>query len=339
MFFMQSCESSNEKEVTFLSFNVWQEGTSVPNGLEKIRNVIKETNPDIVCFVEVRNYEDQDWTTKIVEALDTAGLTYYRGYVGGDVSFISKYPLSNGQIGFENVDKGSLVSFKVNLDSDTIVVFGAHLDYTYYASNLPRGYNGGDPDWEMIEGTDGKPVPYTNVDSIQAYGLTSTRDEAIAAFISVTKDESRPVILMGDFNEPSWLDWTNETKDLFEHSGAVIPWPGTLALYENSFTDAYRTFYPDVLTYPGITWPSYVHEVKSTSWTPLADDRDRIDYIFYKGDNVNLLDVSIVGPRASYIGNELDQSNYTNENFLAENLPWPSDHKAVMARLSFTFSK
>lgn len=339
VFLTQSCKNPTEKELSFLSFNIWQEGTSVPNGLIKIRDVIVATDPDIVCFVEVRNYEDQDWTTKIVKALNETGQSYYRGYAGGDVSFISKYPLSNGQIGFKNVDKGSLVSFDVNIDGNTIVVYGAHLDYTYYASNLPRGYNGGDPNWEIVADENGHPVPMTNVDSIRDYGLKSTRDETIASFISVTKKEVRPIVLMGDFNEPSWLDWTIKTKDLFDHNGTVIQWPATKELDQADFIDAYRTFYPDELTHSGFTWPANAHEVKSTSWTPLADERERIDYIFYRGDNVELIDVAIVGPRASYVRDELNESNTANEKFLAEKTAWPSDHKGVLAKLSFTFPK
>ena len=71
-----SCEKKIEKELSFLTFNVWQEGTSVPNGFNQIHDVIIETNPDIVCFVEVRNYKNQDWTTKIVKALAKSGKKY-----------------------------------------------------------------------------------------------------------------------------------------------------------------------------------------------------------------------------------------------------------------------
>ncbi len=331
-----ACNSKTEKELSFLTFNVWQEGTSVPNGLKKIRDVIIETIPDIVCFVEVRNYKEQDWTTKIVNALSEAGHTYYRGYAGGDVSFISKYPLENGKLVFGNTDKGTIVNFNVNVDGKTILVSGAHLDYTYYASNLPRGYNGGDPNWKLIDDDKGKPLPNTNVDSIQAYNLESTRDEAISAFLT-SVEETNPVVLMGDFNEPSWLDWTEKTKDLFDHNNVIIPWHNTRKLHKEGFVDAYRTFYPNEKTHPGFTWPSYTHEKESTSWTPLADERDRIDYVFFKGDDVKLKGVAMVGPRASYVYDTPNTSHTDKEPFLASELPWPSDHKAILVNLNFTF--
>ncbi|WP_027136657.1 endonuclease/exonuclease/phosphatase family protein [Gaetbulibacter saemankumensis] len=334
-----SCKNKTEKELTFLTFNVWQEGTSVPNGLKKIHDVIVKTNADIVCFVEVRNYKNQDWTTKIVKALAKTGKNYYRGYVGGDVSFISKFPLENGKQIFGNKDKGTIVKFDVNVEGNIIGVAGSHLDYTYYASNLPRGYNGGDPNWKIRDDGKGNPTPNTNIDSIQTYNLKSTRDEAISLFISSIKSESQPVILMGDFNEPSFLDWTENTKNMFNHNGAVVPWHNTKKLHDEGFVDVFRTFYPNEVINPGFTWPSYVDENKSTSWTPLADERDRVDYIFFKGSGIKIKDASIVGPKGSYVYNKLETLNTNEEKFIASDLPWPSDHKAVYTKLLFTFKQ
>ncbi|WP_189663048.1 endonuclease/exonuclease/phosphatase family protein [Polaribacter sp. IC073] len=336
---LQSCRKSIQKELTFLTFNVWQEGTSVPNGLEKISAVIIETNPDIVCFVEVRNYNNEDWTTKIVGSLRKKGKKYYRGFIGGDVSFISKYPISNGKKVFKNEDKGTVVNFDVNVDGNVIVVSGAHLDYTYYASNLPRGYNGGDPNWKIMDDGKGNPTPNTIVDSIQAYNLKSTRDEAISSFIDFVKSESKPIVLMGDFNEPSFLDWTENTKNMFSHNGVSIPWYNTKKLHKEGFIDVFRTFYPNEKNNPGFTWPSYTHEKKSTSWTPLADERDRIDYILFKGNTIIIKDVSLVGPKESYVFNKLESSNTDKEKFMANEISWPSDHKGVYAKLLFTFQK
>ena len=336
---LKSCESKVEKNLSFLTFNVWQEGTSVPNGLNKICDILLETNPDVVCFVEVRNYKNIDWTRKIVKLLKNAGKKYYRGYIGGDVSFISKYPINNGKLIFGNDDKGTIVNFEIDIEGNTILVTGAHLDYTYYASYLPRGYNGGTPNWKIINDVNGNPIPVTKVDSIQAYNLKSKRDEEISAFIKSTKTVSKPIILMGDFNEPSFLDWTVKTKNMFDHNGVVMPWHNTAKLNKEGFIDTYRTYYPDESINPGFTWPSYAHEKKTTSWTPLADERDRVDYIFFKGNNIKIKNVSIVGPKESYVYNKLETLNTSKEKYKANNLPWPSDHKAVYAKLAFTFKK
>ena len=40
-----------------LQLNIWQEGTSVPGGVEKIAEVILQSHADVVAFSEVRNYQ------------------------------------------------------------------------------------------------------------------------------------------------------------------------------------------------------------------------------------------------------------------------------------------
>lgn len=320
-------------DVHFMTFNVWQEGTSVPNGLTKIRDVIIKTNPDIIGFTEVRNYNGQDWTTKIVNELSAVGKTYYRGYAGGDISLISKYPIQSSEmIGI------AAAGFNINIKNNPVIVAITHLDYTHYACYLPRGYNGGTPDWNMIDDGNGNPKPVTNVNMVLAYNLDSDRDEQIAAYVNFAKTKSLPLVLMGDFNEPSHLDWTAKTTAMFDHNGLVIPWHSTLTLKNNGFTDAYRQFFPDEKLNPGISWPSYAHEKGTTSWTPKSDERDRIDFIFHKGTGIKTKYVALVGPKESYVKNVLSTANTANENFLADNLPWPSDHKAVFATITFPFS-
>ncbi|MFD1163214.1 endonuclease/exonuclease/phosphatase family protein [Hwangdonia seohaensis] len=316
-----------------MTFNIWQEGTMVANGLDKIRDIILSTDPDIVSFTEVRNYNDEDWTAKILKKLKDKGVDYFGKFAGGDVSLISKYPITASKVVYNG--EGSVVKYDIKLNSGTIVVAAAHLDYTGYACYLPRGYYGGTPNWNLIKDENGNKSPVTNVDEILAYNKKSTRDEQIAAFLNSVKSETNPVILMGDFNEPSHLDWTEKAANRFDHNGVVINWPSTYTLFLKGFIDAYRNFHPNELTHPGITWPSLVHGKDSTSWTPLSDERDRIDFIFYKGHNIKTTSAAMVGPKASYAYNELVSTYTSEENFVADTLEWPSDHKAVMVTLMF----
>jgi endonuclease/exonuclease/phosphatase family metal-dependent hydrolase len=324
-----------DNQAKFMTFNIWQEGTSVSNGLIKIRDVIIETNPDVVCFTEVRNYKKEDWTDKIIKELQDKGYPYYRGYIGGDVSLISKFPITSSSLIYNG--EGSIVKFDVNFEEHTVVVACAHLDYTKYACYLPRGYNGGTPNWNMINDGYGNPTPVTDVKKILAYNLESERDEQITSFLKSIKNETQPVILLGDFNEPSHLDWTKNTSTLFDHNGVIINWQSTYSLFKNGFTDAFRKFFPDEKSNPGITWPSLAHGKKSTSWTPKSDERDRIDYIFYKEKGIETLYATLVGPKESYAFGELTDSSVSNENFVADKLEWPSDHKALMVILKFPF--
>jgi endonuclease/exonuclease/phosphatase family metal-dependent hydrolase len=316
-----------------MQFNVWSEGTSVPNGLTYIRDIIHSVNPDLVCFSEVKNYSG-DWTTKIINELVAIGTTYHRGYVAGaDVSIISKYPITSSG----PVIEGATAVFVVNINGASIVVCPSHLDYTYYATYLPRGYacggSGKYAGWNALSPF----LPETNISEISAQNQASKRDEQIGAFIDYMKNEKRPILLIGDFNEPSCLDWTVGQANLYDHNGVVYEWPTTLTLKNNGFIDAYRQVYPDEVLNPGITWPAIATGVGSTSWAPLSDERDRIDYIFYKGMGVVATKASIVGPKDSYAKNTITTSGNGDDVFEASSMPWPSDHKAVTATLNFSF--
>lgn len=316
-----------------MQFNIWREGTSVPNGLSYIRDVINAVNPDVVCFCEVVN-SSGDWTTKIVNELATLGKTYYRGYVAGsDVSIISKYPINTSG----PIVGGATVPFELNVNGASVIVCPSHLDYTFYATYLPRGYacggSGKYAGWNPLSPF----APETNVSAIAAQNLASKRDEQMSAFIDYIKNETRPVLLIGDFNEPSCLDWTAKQANLYDHNGVVYEWPTTLMLKDNGFIDAYRHVYPDEVLNPGITWPATATGVGSTSWAPLSDERDRIDFIFYRGSGVTASEASLVGPKGCYVKNAATLEGNGNDTFEASTLPWPSDHKAVTATINFSF--
>jgi len=256
--FINVSNQSVSASLKVMQFNIWQEGTSVANGMIYIRDVINSVNPDLVCFSEVKNYSG-DWTTKMVDELASLGKKYYRGYVtGSDVSLISKYPIiSSGP-----VVGGATVPFTVDVNGIPIVVCPSHLDYTYYATYLPRGYacggSGRYAGWNALSPF----APETGISEISAQNLASNRDEQIGAFINYMQTETRPILLLGDFNEPSCLDWTAKQASIYDHNGVVYDWNTTLTLKNNGFVDAYRQVYPDEVLNPGITWPSCNREGK-----------------------------------------------------------------------------
>lgn len=315
-----------------MHLNIWVNGTSVPNGFAKIRDVVAAVKPDIACFVEVDN-NSGDITTRLANELATLGLQYYAAHVNGsDASIISKYKItSTGPL-----LRSAVSVFNVDVHGKSVVVAVSHLDYTYYACYLPRGYRCGGSapynGWTQIGSPNPQPVTDTTI--IRAQNLGSQRDEQIGAFLDYIAKETRPVILTGDFNEPSHLDWTARQATMFDHNGVVYEWTTTTSLSNNGFSDAYRKVFPDEVLNPGITWPSYANNKGNTSWTPKSDDRDRIDFIFYKGNNVQALDAAVIGPKASYAKSILTTDNIGNDQFLADTLAWPSDHKGVYALIS-----
>jgi len=312
-----------------LSLNTWQEGTSVSGGFDAIADIILQTNADVVLLSEIRNYNGTIFSERITEKLRIRGLDFYGYNSNKSALIISKYPI----ISVAATQSSALTKCTIDLGNNTkVAVYAAHLDYTHYACYLPRGYSG--ITWQKL------PEPILDLTQILEQNLASQRDEAIAVFIKsalAEKDKGNIVIFGGDFNEPSHLDWVESTKHLFDHNGVVVPWHNSISLLNNNFIDAYRKKYPNPVEYPGITWPSYNNSVDLSAlvWTEDADDRDRIDFIYYyPDDRLHLNDMSIVGPKSSIAFGEVVSTNPGSDKFIEPQGVWPSDHKGVLARFS-----
>lgn len=318
-----------EERFTVLQWNIWQEGTVVKGGYEAVVDEIVRLKPDFVTFSEVRNYHGSNFSARIVASLRERGETYY-GFYSYDTGLLSRYPITDSLTVFPCVDDhGSIYRLRCEARGIRFAVYTAHLDYlndTYYEV---RGYDGST--WKEV------PV-LRDVDEVLRRNALSRRDEAITAFLEqAAKDEAEGycVVLGGDFNEPSCLDWTEATRYLYDHHGLVVPWPATARLLEAGYTDAYRAVYPDPLTHPGFTYPSDNRDmpVDRLTWAPLADERERIDYLFFKGEGLRVEDARIFGPNAS-IAYSKRKPNPTDEAFIEPLGVWPTDHKGVWARIA-----
>ncbi len=134
--------------------------------------------------------------------------------------------------------------------------------------------------------------------------------------IRLLSDKKAPVFVVGDFNEPSHLDWTEAAAKAGRHP-IKVAYPTSKAFAAAGFTDAYRTVYPDEMAKPGITWSSKYKADDPTTHP------DRIDFVYFKGKGLKVSDVKIVGE--------------SEENADIVVTPYPSDHRAVVA--TFTLSK
>lgn len=322
-------QSSQEgKTIRVLQFNIWQEGTVVEGGFQAIIDEIIRTQADLICLSEVRNYNNTRLDQRLVEALAAKGFKFY-AEKSLDSGILSRYPIKQ-QWDFFPVkdDRGSITKALIDVNGTQIALYSAHLDYRNCSIYLPRGYDGST--WEEMA------APITDTRLIAADNLKSNRDEAIDAFIAdakLEKQNGRLVILGGDFNEASQLDWSEETKDHFDHHGVVMNWRNCAELAKAGYIDAYRQLFPNPLTHPGFTFPADNPAVplKKLVWAPKSDDRDRIDFIFYHPDNrIQLRDVKIVGPRGSVLRTQRVQED-THDPFDLPAGIWPTDHKAVLA--------
>ena len=318
--------SQKSNEFTVLQWNVWQEGTMVPGGYDAIVNEIVRLKPDFVTFSEVRNYNKTNFTARVCASLKEKGLSYYSFY-SYDSGLLSKHPITDSSTIFPiQNDHGTIYKMKTTVGKQVCAVYTAHLDYlndTYYEV---RGYDGNN--WHKME------APLTDVPTILERNNLSLRDDAIRAFIKDAQkeiEEGNWIFLGGDFNEPSHFDWIETTKDSADHHEVVVPWPVTTLLHEAGFKDSYREKYPNPVTHPGYTYPSdnLALPPNKITWTPDADERDRIDYIFYyprKG--LHLKEAAILGPKTS-IRRSQRVAESGQDVFIEPLGVWPTDHKAV----------
>ena len=87
------------------------------------------------------------------------------------------------------------------------------------------------------------------------------------------------------------------------------------AIEDKGFVDTFRAIYPDAGVKPGMTW------TPTTEPTAKDDHHDRIDFALARAKDLQVIAAGIVGEKAP----EAD----------IVVTPWPSDHRATMAKVKF----
>lgn len=307
-----------------LQLNLWQECTMVAGGYDALVGEIERLAPDFVTLSEVRNYNGSDFTGRLCDSLKKRGIAYY-SHFSDDSGILSRFPIKKFSTVYPLKDDcGSIYRADIEAGGIKLAVYTAHLDWHHYSCYNARGYDG--TTWKETA------LPADGEEMLKL-GSHSRRVEAIDTFLKDAKsriEEGYAVLLGGDFNEPSFKDWTHKTAERYDHNGFAVNWEVTSLLEENGFTDLWRQLYPDPIKNPGITYPSDVPSLsaKKICWAPKADDRDRIDFIF--GSNgIKPLEGVIVGPNAS-----MSRSKRVVENCADSIIPplgtWFTDHKGVL---------
>ena len=324
---MASCSTPKDdaRQLSVMPLTGWMEATNVENGFSAVVAEIARLSPDIVMLSEAHSAPDRFYIPALIDSLAARGLTYYGQESQLDVQLIARHPVVD-QATVVDQQNGAMRT-RLDVDGSTVVAYTGHLDYTHYECYMPRGYSG--TTWQKID------APITDTDSVMAANDASMRDDEIRAIIEdAAKQEADMIILGGDFNEPSHLDWSEDTKNLFDHNGAVIPWSCSSLLYEAGFRDAYREKNPDPVTHPGFTFPSDNPEMPTErlTWAPEADERDRIDFIYYLPSEIwSVGEAIVLGPRGSIVRNER-KPELTSDSILTPLGTWPSDHKGVLVK-------
>jgi exodeoxyribonuclease-3 len=289
-FVMPLHAQSEESRVKVMSYNIYRGGTQLGQALSQTVKVIQEAKADIVGVQETLSPNGDT-------AKQLAKLLGWNLYVG----LRHKCIMTRHEI-VERLDGG--ISVKLP-SGQHAYIFTLHLVSNPYQPYQLLGIR---PTWHKHWDT---PFIKTETDAIAA--AKEARGGEIAALLTQIRslpDKEAPVFVVGDFNEPSHLDWTEEAAKSGRHP-IKVAYPGSLAMAQAGFGDAWRMVYPDEMEKPGFTW------------TPIkkADDptthHDRIDFVYFKGKGVKLNGAKIVG------------ENRENADIVVS--PYPSDHRAVVA--------
>ena len=205
---------------------------NIEYGRRADRPVIRKLDADVVGVLE--SYE------RLPEIAAEPGYPYYNT----SLQLLSKYPIlepsgGDGLYALIEVEPGYVVPF-----------FNVHLDYVAWG---PRMLRNGHPVEAVIES--------------ENEVRTSAMEEPFAAMSELLED-GYPIFLTGDFNQPSSLDYVEETAGSRQEIPEPVAWPVSEKLFELGFRDTYREAHDDPVEDPGD------HPDRSG---------ERIDYVYAAG--------------------------------------------------------
>lgn len=281
-----------------MNYNLWLGGTQVHNYHEKQLRFILSTDVDIIGMEEAASGSG-DHTIRLGKAL---GWSYWQS--NKSVGIISRYPIVEE---YGERDGGGGVRISLNgasAEKRELNMWTAHPNaYPYGPYNFCFDHLS--PDAVLTNETASNRTPQIT----ELVGLMRSQIE---------DSESTPVVLVGDMNSPSHLDWIPALRE--KNCGiASFPWPVSVVPTEAGLIDSFRVVHPDPVADQGTTWSPLYPLHNGTSGDP--EPQDRIDFV-YSTKELRVLDSEklVVGHPKPYGEHE------DNE--------WTSDHAAVLTHFA-----
>ena len=259
-----------------LAWNIWHGGRrkGVDEGVQRVVDVIKSSGADIVLMQETYGSGPR--------ISGRLGFDFYLR--SSNLSIMSRYPIRDVHRLFSGFHFGG-----ATIELRPGVNIQAYSLWIHYLPDVGKALTDGATAKQLVAAdaeTRGR-----QIDSILAE-LLPHLDSAPAV----------PVIIGGDFNSGSHLDWTKATADTGDHQGRVVPWPVSLSMNRAGFEDTYRLAHPDPVANPGLTWSPEFTE----------SHQDRIDYVYVHAGDWRTVESKVLATHPD---------------------GWPSDHAAVLSTL------
>lgn len=254
--YTKASEPFSELKVT--AFNIFHGGQErgVEVGKNRTIELLKKENAD--AYVIVETYGSGE------EIADALGYELY--LISSNLSIVSRHPIKKTFPVYRPFNSGGV---ELTLpDGESVILVGIWLHYLpEYKQSFFKSPN----------------------EDIQAFldADKKSRGRQLRAILEDIKPmlmqaDSIPVVLAGDFNSGSHLDWTEEFADI--HNGYVIPFTTSMIAQEVGLTDSYRQIHAmgrkDGATFP--VWEDKINYLK-----------DRIDYIYFSGNKLQTKESSV----------------------------------------------
>lgn len=291
-----------ETRLTIQSFNIHG-----GDQLDRVAEIIAALGTDIAGIQEVRAESDPceadscpPTGPSVADALaKKLGFYVYEQKAENSAlwanAILSRYPIGNAT-------KNDL-GVEIDVQGKKIFAFNVHLDDSpyqpYQLMKIPYGDS-----------------PFVDTEAAAIEWARKTRGEAVALLQDDLKSaaNSDAVLLFGDFNEPSHLDWTAAAVAA-KLQPIVVAYPTSMEVQKLGFVDTFRAAHPDVVAKPGMTW------TPTTEPNDPADHHDRIDFAYAKAKNLKILEAGIAGEKKPQADQVFDH--------------WPSDHRSTYAKIAF----
>ncbi len=239
-------------QLKVMAWNIWHGGHRYGQqvGVQRVIETIKRAQPDIVGLIETYG------SGEIIA--DSLGYHFY--LISSNLSIMSRFPIVETVKAFRPFNFGGAM-LKID-EQQELLFLNTWLHYLPdYLSNAEKGTLSSE---ELI------------------LAEADTRHDEVKQILSETQGlwdnaDEMPVIMSGDFNSGSHLDWTEATKDI--HAGYKVSWPVSKEMEQAGFKDSYRELHINPLVDPGLTWTP-----RAATSSNKYGLRDRIDYIYYKGE-------------------------------------------------------
>lgn len=308
-------ENLKSSQMRVMTWNIWGKLNLEPRytinnktAQQRVIDILVDSKADIITMTETYGS-----AKTIAEALN---FYYYTPSPSANLTIFSRYPLENfGNI--EGLSPFSFINATVNLPNNRKVKVyniwltsgGRHIVEIKDRELSDEEFNNGDEN------------RYEHIQELLQH--KSFKDD-------LENKDKIPVIVAGDFNCVSHLDYIEQTKSKGLNFKRIIPNKTSLAMANIGFKDSYREVNPEITKETlGYTWTTvgleYTYE-SGKGFVPVKtkphpepqyrNPYTRIDYIYYTGNMLNAISSKTIIHHKS-----------NNKRSFPE---FPSDHGAVL---------